>query len=211
MNLQTIHYQYYGSIDYVSTLINATHVEFSSTEMHDKSFHLNRTWLYGPNNLVSLSIPLKGGRNCKQPVGLLEVAENRNWKRIHWRTIHDCYRKSPWFEEYSHSLRTLYESDHLYLVDWCRSAVAWVLDMLGPERAKMADSDFDSGLNRLLFASEPFIQIADNFPRYQQVFSDRRGFAANLSILDLLMNVGPLAPAYLHQYAAYKKTAMNPR
>lgn len=204
-------YQYFGSIDYISTLIHATHIEFSSAEHHDKVLHLNRTWLYGPNNLVGLSIPLMGGRNNKQRIGAVQVADDRSWKRIHWRTLHDCYRKSPWFDEYSESLRALYESDDPHLVNWCRSTIGWVLNVLKLTNVKMADSENSAGVELLKFESAPLLQIPAGYPIYQQVFSERRGFVANLSIVDLLMNEGPLALSYLQQYAVYKKTTMNPR
>jgi hypothetical protein len=38
---------------------------------------------------------------------------------------------------------------------------------------------------------------AEGFPKYYQVFADRLPFAHNLSILDLMMNLGPEANNYL--------------
>ena len=39
----------------------------------------------------------------------------------------------------------------------------------------------------------------ENFPVYQQVFSERHGFVPNLGILDLLFCEGPLATDYLRR------------
>ena len=207
----SIDYQYFGSIDYIFNLINYTDLVFLSAVMHDKAQHLNRTWLNGPNNLVGLSIPLKGGRNVRQPVRDIQVAEDRNWKRIHWRTIHDCYRKSPWFDEYSDGLRLLYERDQKFLIDWCFDSCQWSLQTLMKKSDILTEKSVSSKTIQLAFEREPQLQVSEVYPTYQQVFSDKHGFIANLSILDLLLNEGPHSFFYLQKLTACKKTSLNHR
>lgn len=57
-------------------------------------------------------------------------------------------------------------------------------------------------------AIHPKKSIVDNYPfkliePYYQVFEDRFGFTSNLSIIDLLFNLGPDAPAYLRRLLAH--------
>ena len=209
--LYSIDYQYFGSIDYILNLINYTNICFLSNEQQQKTMHLNRTWLYGPNNLVGLSIPLKGGRNAKQLIRDIQVADDPAWKRIHWRTLHDCYRKSPWFDEYADELRTFFEADHKFLADWCRSSCEWVLEKLGKNTDILTEYSDAAEIIQVSYEQNPVSQVPQGYPLYQQVFSERRGFAANLSILDLLMNEGPLSFSYLDSCTTYKKSAGNSR
>ena len=92
--MQQYELQYFGSVIYYSYLINTIHVNLSLYETYQKAHHPNRMWLAGPNNLSCLSVPLLGGRNVKGTNADLKIAQDENWQRIHWRTIHDAYRKS---------------------------------------------------------------------------------------------------------------------
>ena len=50
-----------------------------------KSFR-NRTVIAGPNGLITLSIPLKGGRNQKNVMKDIEISYDENWQTVHWKT-----------------------------------------------------------------------------------------------------------------------------
>lgn len=54
-------------------------------------------------------------------------------------------------------------------------------------------------LNESVTESSPLCNnnISISFPRYPQVFESRHGFIPDLSILDLIFNLGPDAKKYL--------------
>ena len=152
-----------------------------------KSFR-NRTVIAGPNGLITLSIPLKGGRNQKNVMKDIEISYDENWQTVHWKTIESCYRRSPYFEYYAEDIKMLFEKKHHFLVDYniqCLQLVNQLLQVkkelvLTEKYEKMPLDTWVDGRN--LFDENKDIQL----PSYIQVFQDRIGFKSNLSILDML-------------------------
>ncbi|MBX9782422.1 MAG: WbqC family protein [Chitinophagaceae bacterium] len=201
-NKQIIELQYFGSTEFYSSLIKSTHAVFYPEWMYQKSHHPNRTWLYGPNGRLSLSIPLLGGRNQKCSFRDVQIAEDGNWRRIHWRTIHDAYRKSPWFEEYGWQVENLYQKHRKFLMDWNMETMEWAKKVVGLKLDILAQTEPDADLNlsfRKLAVNEP-----NGFPVYQQVFMEKFGFINNLSVLDLIFCKGPEAIDYLKKLHTHK-------
>ncbi|MFN4284348.1 MAG: WbqC family protein [Lacibacter sp.] len=202
--------QYFGTVECISTLINATHLNFYTAKAWKKGCGLNRMWVAGSNNVISLTVPLVGGRAVKQPAGAVRISYATDWQRIHWRTLHDCYRKAPWFNEYAPTLEQLYQQRVERLVDWNRLCTEWALKALGlnsvilTEIAANADTAEFGTCNRQPVCSPPH-----HYPVYYQVFADRLGFVGNLSIVDLIFCEGPQALAYLQKIAAYVNTRSN--
>lgn len=203
-DLKIIDIQYFGSIYFYLNFIYQSNIRFSSDVLYRKELHQNRMWLSGPNNLVRLSVPLAGGRNQKVQFKDLRIARADDWQRIHWRSIHDAYRKSPWFEEYAPGLEKLYQQKDDFLIDWNFRTLQWSLstlrlkvDILADDSKRNLDPSFPD-------MSLPVQRPSEGHPVYQQVFSDRIGFVANLSILDLIFCEGPISKEYLKKLSAYQ-------
>ena len=158
----------------------------------------------GPNGLITLSIPVKKKRGVKNHLRDIRIDYDTPWNKIHWRSFVASYAASPFFEFMKDDLVEFYERRYEFLVDLNQQLLDRTLQSLG--------------LNIPIKYSDTFSEIGDdNDPRhfihpkmdqtvldpdfspkvYHQVFSDRLGFQANLSILDLLFNEGPAAPSIL--------------
>lgn len=203
-NKQIIELQHFGSIEFYSCLINASHVVFCPELPYQKSHHPNRTSLYGPNGRISLSIPLLGGRNQKRSFKDVQIADDGNWRRIHWRTIHDAYRKSPWFEEYGWQVEQLYQNPENFLMDWNLKTMEWAKKSIGLKLDILADTEPNSDFSLLLM--KPTALQQPSFPPYQQVFMERQGFIPNLSVLDLIFCTGPESINYLWRASVHKNS-----
>jgi hypothetical protein len=141
----------------------------------------------------SLSIPLKGGRNGQHITGLVEIDATKNWQRVHWQTIQTCYGKSPYFEYYQEKLAHAFHQSINLLVDYngaIHQAICNLLQIINTPTHETAS--FQRALN---------VPENKDFEVYWQVFSDRIPFKSNLSILDLLFNLGPEARNYLEKMA----------
>jgi hypothetical protein len=201
---QIIGYQYFGSIELYSTLVNLKDIKFCIDLSYNKAQHPNRTWIYGPNGLISLSVPLLGGRNQKMPFKDVRVADDGSWRRIHWRSIHDSYRKSPWFEELGWRVERLYQKPAAFLLDWNLRCMHFCFEVLKLESDILTHYPVSNNGEFLFQNRTPHGYGVIGYPTYQQVFMDRFGFMANLSILDLLFCEGPGAIDYLMKWHQHK-------
>lgn len=196
---QTIDLHYFGDIYSYLKFINQTNVYFSTYENYFRALHLNRMKLMGANGPLPLSVPLEGGRDQKVKWKDVKINYAEPWQRIHWRGIHDNYRKAPWFEDYAPDLEQLFLRKEKYLLDLNLKTMDYCLQRLKLKVDILAYSEEEATkmISRRPEKSEPI--PSENFPVYQQVFSERHGFVPNLGILDLLFCEGPLATDYLRR------------
>lgn len=191
-----VEFKYFGDIYYYSGFIDLSNIEYSEYKPYQRSLKLNRMRLMGANGPLLLTVPLVGGRDPKQPIRDVQIGYSEPWQRIHWRGIHDNYRKAPWFDDYGPELAQLFQHKEKFLLDlnlktaeWCLRKLKLKLDILAVEEIGLGKD------GHRLMKNEP-IKEDENFPPYHQVFSERHGFVPNLSILDLLLCEGPLAMNY---------------
>jgi len=198
--------QYFGSIYLFKKFINGDGFAYFTGFLYKKEYQLNRTWIMGANKVLPLCLPLVGGRNCKIPFRDIRLSDAGDWKRIHWRTIHDSYRKAPWYEQYASSLESVFRKKVSFLMEWNLATISWVLEQLPELDVRLTefyDADvFDGNDPDLL---KPVFFPEKNYPSYRQVFCERLGFVGNLSILDLLMNEGPASVSYLMNCLQYEE------
>jgi hypothetical protein len=152
-----------------------------------KSFR-NRTVIAGPNGLITLSIPLKGGRNQKNVMKDIEISYDENWQTVHWKTIESCYRRSPYFEYYAEDIKMLFEKKHHFLVDYNIQCLQLVNQLLQVKKELVLTEKYEKiPIDTWVDARNVFDENTDmQLPSYIQVFQDRIGFKSNLSILDML-------------------------
>ena len=152
-----------------------------------KSFR-NRTVIAGPNGLITLSIPLKGGRNQKNVMKDIEISYDENWQTVHWKTIESCYRRSPYFEYYAEDIKMLFEKKHHFLVDYNIQCLQLVNQLLQVKKELVLTEKYEKiPIDTWVDARNVFDENTDmQLPSYIQVFQDRIGFKSNISILDML-------------------------
>ncbi|HEX5669567.1 MAG TPA: WbqC family protein, partial [Chitinophagaceae bacterium] len=188
--------QYLPPIISFKILLNETNIGFPLYERYRKMSFENRAIIPAANSLTTLSIPLAGGRETRQILREVRIDNTQDWQIRHWRTISSAYRRSPWFEYYEPELSTLYQTQYEFLYQWNLDLMKWVLRMLKTESelrilaSREADGyswEVQNNLKPSNFQDRKFTQ---DLPVYAQVFQDRSGFQANVSIIDLLFNEG---------------------
>ena len=162
-----------------------------------RSSFRNRLLLPGGNGLVSLTIPVVGGRSVKLPFKAVEIDYRSTWQRDHFRSLDTIYGNSPFYFQYRPALKEIYDQNPKFLVDWNQICFDFIVKKmkinlrLVQEATQSIDKteirerkDFYLPSNRETMGNQPFI-------KYPQLFEDRIGFKHNVSILDLLFNLGP--------------------
>jgi hypothetical protein len=153
--------------------------------------------LPGGNGLVSLTIPVVGGRSVKLPFKAVEIDYSSNWQRDHFRSMETIYGNSPFYFQYSASLKEIFDQKPQFLIEWNQICLDWMIKKMKINLTVVQDGnqlthnqetreriDFYLPSNRDIADKDPFI-------KYPQLFEDRIGFKPNVSIVDLLFNLGP--------------------
>jgi hypothetical protein len=186
---------YLAPISYFSELIKYDQVMIEHFENFKKQSIRNHCVIYSPNGPLKLSIPLYK-RSERTLTKEIIISDSYGWQKLHWRSLESAYRSSPFFEFYEHDFLPLYEKPFKYLVEFNNEIMQLILRLL----------KIKTEIKPTLSYEKEYVKDYRNFfsekanhsdhPPYTQVFSNKHGFLADLSIADLLFNQGPSAKEY---------------
>lgn len=191
---------YFGPIQWYSKLIQYPEIVIDQHENYCKQTWRNRMRIVGPNGIQDLVIPVhvKGNHT---PMREVRINYNEIWQRQHWQSIRSAYGNSPFFDYYAAYFAPFFETKKW---DTLMELNSEVLDLT--LRLLKLNSKIDltseyletiaNGIDYRKLIS-PKIKIEFNSKPYLQVFADRHGFVANLSIIDLLCCNGPISGTLL--------------
>ena len=198
---------YFGPIQWYQKLYRYDQTLIEQYDSYQKQTYRNRCVIATANGLQALTVPVEHDtlniNNEILKVKDLRISDHNNWRRIHWNALQSAYNESPFFDYYADDIRLFFEKKYEFLVDFneaIRQTVCNLLD-IHPQVSYTTDfsrqpSDIDD-YREVINAKHP--QPDEDFQprRYWQVFEGKHGFQANLSILDLLFNMGNEAVFYL--------------
>jgi len=124
------------------------------------------------------------------------IANDSNWQILHWRSICSAYRSSPFFEFYEDDLSPFFFRPFEKLLDFNHEIQKKVLDLLNIKVDLGYTHEYHAKPKGVIDARNSFtkleqIQAKSSVAPYIQVFESNGGFIPNLSIIDLLFNLGP--------------------
>ncbi|SHG22260.1 WbqC family protein [Dysgonomonas macrotermitis] len=191
---------YLAPIQYYSKLISDTPVLIEQHENYIKQSYRNRCTILSANGPMPLSIPIEsaGGKKC--PIRDVRIAEHGNWRHLHWNALISAYNSTPFFEYYEDDFRPFYEKKYKFLFDFNEEIRLKVCELLTLDISNIYYTDdyiseiqnTDTDLRETLSPKKDFKIFDTGFISipYYQVFDTRYGFTENLSIADLLFNMG---------------------
>lgn len=172
-------------------------VELEQFENFPKQTYRNRANIYGANGKLSLIIPIK--HNGERVVKNIEYSDAENWKNLHWKSIKTAYQSSPYFEYYEAELSKIYEFQNSNLMQFNLNALQIILKILKSQKSFTFTQSYTK-ISDSIDLREKFVaksEESNHFSDYYQTFSEKHGFIENLSILDLICNIGPESVTYL--------------
>ena len=204
---------YFGPIQWYQKLYRYDHCLIEQYDSYQKQTYRNRCVIATANGPQALTVPVEG-TNEKCLVKDLRISDHNNWRRIHWNALLSAYSESPFFDYYADDIHPFFEKKYDFLIDFneaIRQKVCELLDIHpNVEYTQSFLSPLTSNPSPITHHPSPLIDFrevinakhpladADFQPqRYWQVFEGKHGFQANLSILDLLFNMGPESIFYL--------------
>jgi len=192
---------YFGPISFYAKLVKYDHIAIEAAENYQKQSHRSRQYIYGANGKLMLNIPVKHSKSSSRLKYKESKIENEfKWQLLHFRSLEAAYRTSPYFEFYEADIEPLYTKKYEYLFDYNLDCFKTIFRLLDLDLQFKLNSEYKSDYekiedNRHLVKAKKSISITQK--PYHQVFEDKFGFIENLSILDLLFNLGPEALSYL--------------
>lgn len=196
---------YFGPIQWYQKLYRYDHSMIEQYDSFQKQTYRNRCMIATANGTQALTVPIiHNGELVKD----LRISDHNQWRRVHWNALQSAYSESPFFEYYADDLHPFFEQKYDFLVDFneaIRQKVCELIDIhpnveyttkyqpsaLNPQPSTL--TDFRDVIN----AKHPQPDEGFTPKEYWQVFQHKHGFLPNLSILDLLFNMGPESVFFL--------------
>ena len=201
MNNTLIHPSYFPSISHCVAMAQSERIVFEMEDNFQKQTNRNRTYIYSPNGIQLLNIPVKHSKEPHQKTKEIKIENDFNWQKQHFKSLESAYRSSPFFEFFEDEILPIFEKKHHYLMDLNFETMELVAKSLrmkfNYERTTEYFQEVDSTTVLDFRTLVDGKKDTSQFDSYTQVFDDKHGFTNNLSVLDLLFNEGKYALDYL--------------
>jgi hypothetical protein len=186
---------YFAPVQWYQKLNRYDEVLIERYDSYQKQTYRNRCIIATANGLQALTVPVEHqDGNCL--LRDLRISDHGNWRHLHRNALMSAYGDSPFFEYYADDVLPFFEPRWEFLIDFneaIRQKMCELID-IHPSVAytdayvkNPPYADFREAIRPKHPAPD-----ADFSPRrYYQVYEQKHGFLPNLSILDLLFNMGP--------------------
>ena len=198
-----LHPTYFPTIASFSLLVKEQCLLEVSDNYQKQTFR-NRTYIYGANGKQILTVPIlhTGGDTGRQFYKEVRVDNSVLWQKIHWKTLQTAYRTSPYFEYYEDKIAPIFEQAYTFLLDLNLKTIEVLLDCLHCsvkwEKTTQYQENYDQVSDFRYLSNAKKTYSIEQEP-YYQIFSDKYGFVAQLSVLDLLFHEGNHTLSYLKE------------
>jgi len=163
-------------------------------EKFRKSTWRNRCTIINANGPLLLTIPIIGGRGVRSKTKDVRIVNDQAWQHIHWRSMMAAYGKSSFFIFYEEKFRRLYEKQFMFLIDFntellqlCFEILHWKKSIVRSNRGNISSASRTANYKMQNVNLKP----------YHQVFDSKHGFLTDVSIVDVIFNLGNEAQEYL--------------
>ena len=200
MNTILIHPTYFPSISHYVAMVQADSVIFEVHDNFQKQTNRNRMYIYSPNGIQLLNIPLKHNTGKgHQKFKDTKIEQAFDWQKQHFKSLEAAYRTSPFFEYFEDDIRPVFEKKHTFMMDLNFQIMEILAKCLGTDFSYQKTTEYFhevTDVKDLRYLTNGK-KDTSQFQAYTQVFDDKHGYLNNLSILDLLFNEGRHAIGYL--------------
>jgi hypothetical protein len=186
---------YLAPTEYYAVLTKADKILLENCEHYTKQTYRNRCRIVSANGVLDLIIPVEKISCEKQLTRDVRISDVGDWQQQHWRSIEAAYNSSPFFEYYKDDFLPFYEKKWTFLWDFNLEIQEKVLELIDiqPNIQLTTEYKADAGSEIVDLREKIHPKKKIDFvtlPNYYQVFEQKFGFIPNLSIVDLLFNMG---------------------
>ena len=192
---------YLPPVQYFAHLQSAEQVWIEQYDHYQKQTYRNRCVIAAPDGPLSLTVPIEKPNTPKAFMRDIRISDHGNWRHLHWNAIESAYNHTPFFEYYKDDFRPFYEKKFDFLVDYNEQLCQLVCQLIDIDTSFLRTESYVAEPSNIIIdlrdAIHPKKEVMDDASfsavPYYQVFQERLGFLPNLSIIDLLFNMGPEA------------------
>lgn len=153
----------------------------------------NHCNIYTSNGKLKLSIPVK--KNTDKKITKIKICYNENWQKKHWNSIITNYNSSPFFKYYKNELYDCFIEKETYLFSFTQKINNKILKFLNYKNNVLKTPIYEKKGEFIDLRNFSWDSIS--LKKYDQVFYNKSAFINNLSIIDLIFNLGPESQNYL--------------
>ncbi len=191
---------YLAPIEYYTKLYAHHTAMIEQYDHYMKQTYRNRCTIAAPDGPLALTVPVIKPDTPKCIMRDIRISDHGNWRHLHWNAIESAYNHTPFFEYYKDDFRPFYERKYEFLMDFNEELCQLICSLIDlqpcMQRTQSYQIDFQPGevdfRERIHPKKDYTLEDAAFRPEpYYQVFQEKLGFLPNLSIIDLLFNMGP--------------------
>lgn len=197
-----IELQYLPCIAYFTSLLKYDRIYIDIEERYVKQTYRNRCSVLTANKVDQLTVPVQKYETAA-PTKDIKIDYGQDWLRRHLGCLQSAYGKSPFYEFYAPELLQIYDKKLAYLVDLNYELLTICLRLVGVKKdlqynlsgLEMEESSVFNAISLINNKNSDFSPEYYKPEPYYQTFGN--DFVSNLSIIDLLFNMGPEARSVL--------------
>ena len=205
---------YFGPVQWYQKLNRFDGVLMEQHEHFLKQTYRNRCVIATTQGVQALTVPVEalvgeGVALSKTEIKDVRISNHGKWRTEHWNALQSAYGESPFFEFYEDDIRPFFEDRWEYLLDFNMAITEKMCELLDIHSHIELTSSYQNSLpigegrggaldfRTIIHPKHPQPDPDFNPKSYYQVYQERFGFQPNLSVLDLLFNMGNEAVLYL--------------
>ncbi len=191
---------YLAPVEYYAMLMASDRCFIERYDSYMKQTYRNRCFIAGPEGRQILTVPVEKSDSPKCLMKDVRISDHGNWRHLHLTALESAYGNTPYFEFYRDDFVPFYERKFEFLADFdmelCRMVCRLLdiePDMRLTDEYKTAFGCGEHDFREVIHPKKDYREADAEFrpAEYYQVFGRQHGFIPNLSIVDLLFNMGP--------------------
>lgn len=191
---------YFAPVAYYALLFHEQDIVIEAHENYNKQSYRNRMFIGTNQGPLALSVNVEKGYETKCPIQEVRLSSHGDWLHQHEIALMSNYGSSPFYEYYIDDILEVLRSEEQTLFGLNEKIRERICELIGfsakvrySDQYLRNDAENFRDLRNTLHPKKNILESVPEFVAnpYYQVFGQKQTFMPNLSVLDLLFNLGP--------------------